>query len=266
MKGGSGAATNAINVFGGIGAQRAAGANDNTIAMKQQGGSGAATNAINVFGGIGAQHAAGANDNTIAMKQQGGKKGGSFGVDLGAPLVLTGLNQYVKGRKSAKKGGKKGGKSKKVKRGGKRRRSAKKMRGGDGVCAKIDDHSVKADMVDDMCPEGYCIYGEEGCNDTGELPPGEGTGGGKKKKGGNIFPHPGTCSATKISVSDPKYPNSYYKTDDYCQSGDTRVADKKLETVNIQGKRRRVREHWYDEIPAIRKMYDKATNKYVEYG
>jgi hypothetical protein len=126
MKGGSGAATNAINVFGGIGAQHAAGANDNTIAMKQQGGSGAATNAINVFGGIGQQHASGANDNTIAMKQQGGKKGGSFGVDLGAPLVLTGLNQYIKGRKSAKKGGKKGKKSKKVKRGGKRRRSAKK--------------------------------------------------------------------------------------------------------------------------------------------
>jgi len=68
-----------------------------------RGGSGATDHAINVFGGIGQQHAAVANDNTIAMK--GGKRrGGSMGVDLGAPLILTGLNQYMK-RRTAKKGG-----------------------------------------------------------------------------------------------------------------------------------------------------------------
>ena len=95
-----------------------------------KGGIGAAENAINVFGGIGQQHAIGGNDNTIAMKQScGGRRrrnGGSMGVDLGAPLLLTGINEFAKrrGNKSAKKGGKKGGKS--MKKGGKRRSSRRK--------------------------------------------------------------------------------------------------------------------------------------------
>jgi len=121
--------------------------------MKKKGGSGAAEHGIDVFGGIGKQGPISANDNTIAMKQfsGGNRKGGSMGVDIGAPLILTGLNQYMK-RRSAKKGGKKvggkcslkggkkhrmGDKSKKMmkkgKWGGKRRsmkkRSGKKMKG-----------------------------------------------------------------------------------------------------------------------------------------
>ena len=116
---------------------------------KKMGGAGAAEHGVNVFGGIGQQGPVSANDNTIAVKNiTGGKrKGGSMGVDLGAPLILTGLNHYMK-RRSAKKvggkcslkGGKKvkfGGKSKKLmkkgKCGGKRRsmkkRSGKKMKG-----------------------------------------------------------------------------------------------------------------------------------------
>jgi hypothetical protein len=102
-----------------------------------KGGSGAAQHGINVFGGIGQQQPVGVNDNTIAMKQMSGgsKTGGSMGVDLGAPLILTGLNQYMK-RRSAKNGKKvggkcslKGGKSKKIMKKGKwggKRRSMKK--------------------------------------------------------------------------------------------------------------------------------------------
>ena len=122
-----------------------------------KGGSGAAEHGINVFGGIGNQHATSANDNTIAMKQMSGgkRKGGSMGVDIGAPLILTGLNQYMK-RRSAKKGGKKvggkcslkggkkhrmGDKSKKMmkkgKWGGKRKsmkkRGGKRMKGAGGT-------------------------------------------------------------------------------------------------------------------------------------
>lgn len=132
--------------------------------MKKKGGSGAAEHGINVFGGIGQQGPISANDNTIAMKQVSGgsRKGGSVVVDVGAPLILTGLNQYMK-RRSAKKGGKKvggkcslkggkkvkfGGKSKKImkkgKWGGKRRsmkkRSGKKMKGaGPSVGTDNDD-------------------------------------------------------------------------------------------------------------------------------
>jgi hypothetical protein len=122
------------------------------------GGAGAAEHGINVFGGIGQQGPVSVNDNTIAVKNiTGGKrKGGSMIVDVGAPLVLTGLNQYMKRRsanKSSKKvggkcslkGGKKikfGGKPKsrkimKNKKGGKRRsmkKKSRKMRGGESTC------------------------------------------------------------------------------------------------------------------------------------
>jgi hypothetical protein len=109
---------------------------------KKMGGAGAAEHGINVFGGIGQQQPVGVNDNTIATKQVAGgkRKGGSMGVDVGAPLILTGLNHYMK-RRSAKKGGGKcslkGGKSKKMmkkgKKGGKRKsmkKKGRKMRGG----------------------------------------------------------------------------------------------------------------------------------------
>ena len=106
-----------------------------------KGGAGVADHAINVFGGIGQQHAAASNDNIIAMKQMSGgrrKKGGSMFVDLGAPLVLTGLNHYAKRRSGKKVGGKcalKGGKSKRMtkksKWGGKRK--SMKKRGGDNT-------------------------------------------------------------------------------------------------------------------------------------
>jgi len=135
-----------------------------------KGGAGAAENAINVFGGIGQQHAAAANDNTIAMKQQGGKKGGSFGVDVGAPLVLTGLNQYAKSRKSSKKGGK--GKSKKAmkkgKWGGKRRRSVKKMMGGgDKKIYYVNEGTKEVKLIDEGVeqPEGFIILTDDHEND-----------------------------------------------------------------------------------------------------
>uniref|UniRef100_A0A6C0B7W2 Uncharacterized protein n=1 Tax=viral metagenome TaxID=1070528 RepID=A0A6C0B7W2_9ZZZZ len=76
-----------------------------------KGGAGAADNAVSVYGGINDQHRAVPNDNTIAMKQQmGGKRrrrGGSTGVDLTASLALLGLNELTKRRRTAvKKGGK----------------------------------------------------------------------------------------------------------------------------------------------------------------
>jgi len=94
-----------------------------------KGGVGAASHGVSVYGGIGDQHRVGPNDNMIAIK--GGKRsrrGGSTGIDLGASLALLGLNELVKRRRTSIK---KGGKSKKAgKKGGKRRRSMKKG-GGD---------------------------------------------------------------------------------------------------------------------------------------
>jgi len=92
-----------------------------------KGGIGAASNGVSVYGGIGDQHRALTNDNMIAIKpQMGGKRrrrGGSTGIDLGASLALLGLNELGKRRRKSVK---KGGKSKKAgKRGG--RRSMKKV-------------------------------------------------------------------------------------------------------------------------------------------
>jgi hypothetical protein len=129
-----------------------------------KGGAGVAENAINVFGGIGQQHAAAANDNTIAMKQMGGrrKKGGSMFVDLGAPLVLTGLNHYAKRRSGKKVGGKcslKGGKSKKMtkksKWGGKRK--SMKKRGG----AIIGSTDIIGSTEEEEVPTIQCNDGKK---------------------------------------------------------------------------------------------------------
>ena len=90
-----------------------------------KGGVGAASHGVSVYGAIGQQNRVGPNDNAIAIK--GGKRsrrGGSTGVDLGASLALLGLNELGKRRRTSIK---KGGKSKKAgKKGGKRRRSMKK--------------------------------------------------------------------------------------------------------------------------------------------
>ena len=138
----------------------------------KMGGAGAAEHGINVFGGIGQQQPVGANDNTIATKQVAGgkRKGGSMGVDVGAPLILTGLNQYMK-RRSAKKGGgkcslkggnkkeKMGGKSKKMmkkgKKGGKRKsmkKKGRKMRGGVMKCTDGSDPMEVLKCSDDSDP------------------------------------------------------------------------------------------------------------------
>ena len=162
----------------------------------RRGGAGAAEHGVNVFGGIGEQGPVSANDNTIAMKNisGGSRKGGSMLVDVGTPLVLTGLNQYMK-RRSAKKGGKKvGGKcslkgGKKVKLGGKpksrkmmkkkmggKRRSMKKkgrkMRGGELKCAdgstpvekndnEIEDNDNDKDGDHDGDNDGEGTTGED---------------------------------------------------------------------------------------------------------
>jgi hypothetical protein len=63
----------------------------------------------------------------------GKRKGGSMVVDVGAPLVLTGLNQYMKRRSAKKSGGKcslKGGKSKKMMKKGKKGGKRKTMKKG----------------------------------------------------------------------------------------------------------------------------------------
>jgi len=88
-----------------------------------KGGVGAADSAISVYGGIGEQRAVGANDNTIAMKQlSGGRRkkrhGGSMGTELAASMGLLALNEIAKRRNKSEK---KGGKSRKS--GGKKRRT-----------------------------------------------------------------------------------------------------------------------------------------------
>ena len=177
---------------------------------KKMGGSGAAEHGINVFGGIGQQGPVSANDNTIAMKNisGGSRKGGSMLVDVGTPLVLTGLNQYMK-RRSAKKGGKKvGGKcslkgGKKVKLGGKpksrkmmkkkmggKRRSMKKkgrkMRGGELKCAdgstpveENEEDVQQTDRGDENLPDDAVTGdGDENLpDDAVTLPPGSMSGG-----------------------------------------------------------------------------------------
>jgi hypothetical protein len=136
-----------------------------------KGGAGVAENAINVFGGIGQQRAVAPNDNTIAMKQMGGKKGGSMGVDIGAPFLLAGLNQYMKRRSSVKKGGKKGKSKKMMKKGkwgGKRRRSAKKvMGGGDKKIYYVNEDTKEVKLIDEGVaqPEGFIILTDDHEND-----------------------------------------------------------------------------------------------------
>uniref|UniRef100_A0A6C0B3M8 Uncharacterized protein n=1 Tax=viral metagenome TaxID=1070528 RepID=A0A6C0B3M8_9ZZZZ len=91
-----------------------------------KGGIGAASHGVSVYGAIGDQQRASPEDNLIAVKpQMGGKRrrrGGSTGVDLGASLALLGLNELTKRRRTSVK---KGGKSKKAGKRG-RRRSMKK--------------------------------------------------------------------------------------------------------------------------------------------
>lgn len=84
-----------------------------------KGGVGASSHGVSVYGAIGDQHRSDPNNNMIAVKpQMGGKRrrrGGSMGVDLGASLALFGLNELSKRRRTSVK---KGGKSQKA---GKRR-------------------------------------------------------------------------------------------------------------------------------------------------
>jgi hypothetical protein len=86
-----------------------------------KGGVGAADHAISVYGGINDQQRAAPHDNLIAVRQQaGGRRGGSTGVDLGSSIVLLGLNELGKRRRTKVKTG---GKSKKNRT---KRRSSKK--------------------------------------------------------------------------------------------------------------------------------------------
>jgi len=87
-----------------------------------KGGVGAADNAIAVFGDMKDQHPVGGGDHTIAMKQIAGgdammlKKGGNMITDLGVPVVLVAANHLYK-----KRGTKKGGKKRRgTKKGGKK--------------------------------------------------------------------------------------------------------------------------------------------------
>jgi hypothetical protein len=125
-----------------------------------KGGLGAASHGVSVYGSIGNQVRALPNDNLIAVKPQtGGKRrrrGGSTGIDLGASLALLGLNELSKRRRTSVK---KGGKSKKV---GKRvrRRSTKKRGGGTRLPGTpCTDLNVLADG-DGNCPED--LSGEDG--------------------------------------------------------------------------------------------------------
>jgi len=170
-----------------------------------RGGAGVAEHGINAFGGIGQQRPMSANDNTIAMKQVSGgsRKGGSMVVDVGAPLVLTGLNHYMK-RRSVKKGGGKcslkggkkvrmGGKSKKImkkgKWGGKRRstkkRSGKKMKGA-AITQNTDKVGDDDDDYDDYDDDNLNGGGDE--NHSPTLPPGVVSGGGHENHSPTLPP------------------------------------------------------------------------------
>jgi hypothetical protein len=170
---------------------------------KKMGGAGAAEHGINVFGGIGEQGPVSVNDNTIALKNitGGSRKGGSMLVEVGTPLVLTGLNQYMK-RRSAKKGGNRmgrksskrgkkvrmGGKPKsrkmmKNKMGGKRRsmkKKGRKMRGGELTSADgsspVEKNEEEEEEHNEIEEDGeQTAGGDENLNVT--LPPGSMSGG-----------------------------------------------------------------------------------------
>jgi hypothetical protein len=90
-----------------------------------KGGVGAADNAIAVFGDMKDQQPVGGGDHTIAMKQISGGGcnaqkilGGNMITDLGVPAVLVAANHLYK-----KRGTKKGGKKRRgTKKGGKKHR------------------------------------------------------------------------------------------------------------------------------------------------